>query len=393
MITKLSLEHFKCFENLRLNLAPLTLLTGVNAAGKSSVIQSLVLLHQSRRENAHTKSLVLNGALLRLGRFSDIVDYEKGRDCFTIGVTGAQLSVSWQFQSDSKELPFAPVYSRKVTFRNLEYKPSSFASEPFFPRYAVDDDSGLRKASIDLESDFADLFYLSTERIGPRETYQAETSFSEKVTLGASGELTPWFLSLHGEQQVPKSLCLNATTTLVRQVEAWLADFFPGAGLELKTVEGTGLVTLHIRTSPEGRLHRPQNVGYGLTQLIPILAACLGARPGQIVIIENPEAHLHPTAQAKMGRFLSLVAASGVQLILESHSDHILNGIRRSVKAGELKPEDVVINFFQRRDQKLLGAQIISPTINAKGVVDQWPTGFFDQFDRDLSALTEWDSQ
>jgi predicted ATPase len=372
---------------LRLPLAPLTLLTGVNAAGKSSAIQPLVLLHQTMIENENSKSLLLNGPLLRLGRFGDVVDEVHGRDSFGVGLSANGNSIRWVFRSDSKDALVAHVSECIMTVVGQQFPVSESIPDigAFLPR------SNLHPSFFEMENWLTNLLYLSTERIGPRETYPVDLGLTDKVELGSGGELTPWFLHLNRERQVHPSLCLDATTTLARQVEARLADFFPGAGLELKPVEGTNLVTLLIRTSLAGRFHRPQNVGFGLTNILPILAACLAANPGQPVIIENPEAHLHPAAQAKMGQFLAQAAATGVQVILESHSDHILNGIRRAVKERILPPESVMIHYFQRQDQE--GApesQVVSPIINEAGMIDHWPNGFFDQFDRDLEALTDW---
>ena len=386
MITSIKLEHFKCFKDLKLPFGSLTLLTGVNAAGKSSAIQPLVLLHQTLIQKRFSKSLLLNGPLLRLGRFGDVMDEVHGRDSFAIGISAKESSIRWVFNSDSKESVVAQISDRIVTVNGNQLPASQLISDSFFFPY-----SNEAKSLLETEIWLSNLLYLSTERIGPRETYPADMGLADKVELGSEGELTPWFLHVNRERQVHSSLCLDATTTLARQVEARLSDFFPGAGLELKPVEGANLVTMLIRTSPSGNFHRPQNVGYGLTNILPILAACLAASPQQPVIIENPEAHLHPAAQAKMGRFLAQVAATGVQVILESHSDHILNGIRRAVKERILTPESVMIHFFRRQNQESdQGSQVISPVMNESGVIDHWPRGFFDQYDEDLEVLTDW---
>ena len=384
MISSIHLEHFKCFADLKLPFAPLTLLTGVNAAGKSSAIQPLVLLHQTMVESMFSKSLLLNGPFLNLGRFGDVVDELHGRDSFGIEVSVNKISVRWLFRSESKDSVTAQVSEGVATVGGKPLSSPKVIDDSFFPFHNEPRCLGMCRCLLNL-------LYLSTERIGPRETYRADTRFTDKVQLGSGGELTPWFLHLNRDRKVHPMLCLDATTTLARQVEARLADFFPGAGLELKPVEGTNLVTLLIRTSLAGRFHRPQNVGFGLTNILPILVACLAASPGDPLIIENPEAHLHPAAQAKMGQFLGRVAATGVQVILESHSDHILNGIRRAVKERILPPESVMIHFFQRQGRESPSeSQVVSPVINESGIIDHWPAGFFDQFDRDLEVLTDW---
>lgn len=131
------------------------------------------------------------------------------------------------------------------------------------------------------------------------------------------------------------------------------------------------------------------NVGFGLTQILPIIISCLTAKEGDLLIIENPEVHLHPKGQAMMGEFLAEVANTGVQIIIETHSDHVLNGIRRSVKSKGIDESKVAFYFFNNR--AFNESQIISPQIDENGRIDHWPNGFFDQFDKDISFLAGWD--
>src|SRR5438046_1441121 len=83
--------------------------------------------------------------------------------------------------------------------------------------------------------------------------------------------------------------------------------------------------------------YRPTNVGFGITYALPIVVSILSARPGSLVIIENPEAHLHPRGQVRMGELLSLASTAGIQVLIETHSDHVLNGIRLAVRAKKAK--------------------------------------------------------
>lgn len=106
------------------------------------------------------------------------------------------------------------------------------------------------------------------------------------------------------------------------------------------------------------------------------------------MLIENPEVHLHPAGQSLMGEFLSAAANAGVQIIVESHSDHILNGIRRSVKSKKINNEDVVLHYFQQRSSP--NPQVISPSLSEDGTIDQWPDGFFDQYEIDLNYFAGW---
>ena len=158
--------------------------------------------------------------------------------------------------------------------------------------------------------------------------------------------------------------------------------------MNLQPVPQTNALTLGIRTSKDTDFHRPVNVGFGLTQVLPIVIAAMSAIKNDILLIENPEVHLHPAGQALMGQFLADVAHAGVQVIVETHSDHILNGIRRSVKAGRLEPSQLAIHFFRPRSSE--HAQVTSPQMNVDGNIDNWPDGFFDQFDKDSSHFAGW---
>jgi predicted ATPase len=102
-------------------------------------------------------------------------------------------------------------------------------------------------------------------------------------------------------------------------------------------------------------------------------------------LIENPEAHLHPEGQLVMGDLLARASAAGVQVIVETHSDHVLNGIRLAVKRGTLKATDTGFRFFQRND--VGAAEIKKPTIGQDGMLSEWPSGFFTQWDDALVQL------
>jgi len=393
MWTRLHLDQFKCFERLSLPLAPLTLLTGLNAAGKSTVIQSLALLNQTIRENEWGDCILLNGSLVKLGTVGDVINNLKGRNTFGIGLESEQTRCHWTALSTDRSALVAAI-------SEVQIADVSFTLEPVTGRAArirlrrlvpIDQESQSQVAAEQITDKVRGLTYIAAERIGPREVYEA-FSEEEQRTVGVQGERTAYYLFKHASDLVREPLRIEGTPPqLQRQTEAWLAQFFPGAGFKLEPVAGANLVVLSMRAHHSNDFHRPQNVGFGLTHILPILAACLGAEEGQVILIDNPEAHLHPSGQARIGSFLAKIAASGVQLIIETHSDHVLNGIRRAVRDGVLKPEQLKIHFFTPPPlDEETSARVESPAINALGQLDHWPKGFFDQLDKDMMALVDW---
>ena len=381
MLSEIRLDFFKCFNKLRLPLKPLTLLTGTNASGKSTVIQSLVLLHQTMVDTYGGPALILDGSLLSLGTLGDVVDKVNGRRQFSIGLSLDSVTVTWTFESSTSDrrdisVPLATVEVISQEKTTKEEHPLVLIPE-------------LQPGPNDaFQSLLKTLTYISAERMGPRETYMLQDPLRHR-TIGPKGERAPGKLYWYQDDLVEGILRSEHETVpnLYKQAQAWLAEFFPGASFDVQRIPGANLVTLGIRTSTDTDYHRPQHVGFGITHLLPILVACLHARRGDLVIIENPEVHLHPRGQAMVGLFLARAAAAGVQVLIETHSDHLLNGIRRAVRSSLLAPEDVAIHFFQPRAvaEAQSESQILSPLLDRQGNIDRWPKGFFDQFEKDMN--------
>ena len=377
MLTRLDLRLFKCFELLKLPLAPLTLLSGPNSSGKSSVLQTLVLLHQTTREHEWSTRLALNGAALRLGTVVDVVDEVNGRTEVEIGVATEDSACCWTFEGGRRDM------SMRVRRVSLDGRTSD---DPEALRHLLPPmDDGRVAPLADL---LRGLTYVTAERVGPQEAYPLEDPFDADL-VGAKGEHTVSVLHWGRHEPVPPGLVLpDAPPTRLRQVEARMRTLFPGCNVDLQQVPQTNAVTLGFRTSDDTGFHRPMHTGFGLTQVLPIVVAALSASAGGVMLIENPEVHLHPAGQALIGQFLADVARAGVQVLVETHSDHVLNGIRRAVRTGRLAPEQVAIHFFRPRSDD--GAQVHSPILDAAGNIDVWPEGFFDQFDRDMNYFAGW---
>ena len=116
--------------------------------------------------------------------------------------------------------------------------------------------------------------------------------------------------------------------------------------------------------------------------------ALLASQQDALVLLENPEAHLHPRGQFQLGELMARAASCGIQVVVESHSDHVLNGIRIAVRQGILAPKQVRLYYLERKPEiDQISSQVISPCIDKNGRMDQWPDGFFDEWEKSLEML------
>lgn len=379
MLTQIDLRHFKCFELLKLPLYPLTLLAGANASGKSSVLQAIALIHQTMREHEWSSRLMLNGDVVRLGSTVDVIDQVYGTHSCDISLQDRDSTwFRWKFEGGRRDLSLKVA---SVSIDDVE------KLNPTGLRHLLPWPHGESSFTQRLQG----LTYLTAERLGPREYYILADLQSTPV-VGSDGKYAVSVLDSGRDLPVLDELMVqNILPDRFRQVEARMAHFFPGCVLDIEPTSRANAAMLGIRRSGDTGFLRPVHAGFGLTQILPIIVAALSASKDDLLLIENPEVHLHPAGQAQMGKFLAEVAAAGVQVILETHSDHILNGIRRAVKGKMLPPEDVALYFFRPRGSQTDDTpQVQSPTLNNEGRLDDWPDGFFDQFDKDMNYFAGW---
>lgn len=390
MITKISLGNFKCYDTLSLALGPLTLLTGFNAGGKSTALQGLLLLSQAVRTNSRSRWISLNGPLVQLGTPGEIINKASDNRHIALGAQSVTAGISWRLDSEERiETDALPI--SQIEFSNFTWSRSKEGYDE-----GLDDLLPTNAKSAPELREIIDsirtLIFLSATRDGPREIFSSpQTSNPIHADVGSRGEFATWWLEKHSDDDVAavRRLPSEPGTTLRRQVSAWGGELFPGFEAAAQSLQKTGLVQLQLRTRITDDWRRPSNVGYGLSYAFPILVAGLLARRGQILFIDSPEAHLHPKAQSKIGRFLAAMANAGVRVVVETHSDHVLNGIRLAVHDKTINAEDVIVHFFSGVTDKSHG--IISLQLDASGAIDSWPSGFFDQSEHDLTLLAGWE--
>ena len=244
MLSQLSLKHFKCFEELKLPLSPLTLLSGTNASGKSTVLQSLVLLHQTMLDHEWSSRLQLNGSAIQLGTVSEVVDKVHGRRQFSIGLKSTKTNVDWQFGYDGDKQAMSVAVER-VLVDVATYEPPLHLRF-LFPALLED---------VQLAERLRSLSYLTAERIGPRDRYELGDPTAVQV-VGPRGGNAVGLLHQKRDQKVLTELLVEGeTSTLLGQVNARMNEFFPGASLTISPVPQANIVTLGLRNSEETDHH------------------------------------------------------------------------------------------------------------------------------------------
>ncbi len=365
MIDRLEITHLKCFQQASFPLRPLTVLTGVNGGGKSTVIQALLFARQASAA-PQGRALQLNGPFgLHLGAAHELLHPAAPEPEIGVRLHGPQAT-----DSEGWEYRFGVPDGDNTLHLTVETAPSGSVPGVGNP-----------------EGRFT---YLSAERLGPRDTLSVSAQDPEAIGVGVHGEFTAQVLALRttwkvlSERNIREELQLAqaGSPSAAKQTEAWVSEII--RPIHISTQLPVGIMASTIRfqeTGRDGSEIRPANTGFGVSYALPVIVAGLLTRPGDMLIVENPEAHLHPAAQSRIGRFLARVAGSGVQVIVETHSDHVLNGARLAVAEDRTLPSpDMVVHYF---DQD--GAVPIQ--INDKGELDRWPEGFFDQIESDLGRL------
>lgn len=348
---QITIKDYKCFSEKTVPLKSMTVLAGGNSVGKSSVIQSLLLL----RNSIDKEQTSLNGDyLLNLGNSSQVLRR---------GANDNKISVSYQTADDCtvSTLWTADIGRPEVYLRNT-----------------------VKEHDASCELTAANFHYLHAERLGPRAMYNIGSS---NRNVGWQGENAIALLSNliidtpEYNVAAAKQFYGSQNPTLRSQTDDWMNYIIPGVDLQAQRVQEINQAFVQYNE------HAPYNVGFGISYVLPVVVAGLIAQPGEMLIVENPEAHLHPSGQSRIGRFLAHVAQSGVQVITETHSEHVINGIRLAALNDRIDHNNIVVNFFSKADKPGEQPATDSIFLNKQADLEQWPAGFFDQQQRDLGEI------
>ncbi|PST93655.1 hypothetical protein C9I86_05745 [Photobacterium sp. NCIMB 13483] len=355
MINELHIKGLKSFVDEKIEFSNLTLLAGLNNSGKSSVIQALRMY-----------SSALNGMSPLLCGHGDVSDL---RSDFVSNTDDILVSLDFGEGKKGKMLL---------------------------------SDHSVEKPLIGPE-----FFYVGADRLGPQSFLPLNLSLDARPKVGDRGEFVFDFiekLERYGFL-LPEDLIHPASRgeTFEYVLQGWLTEIAPGVEFSFSTNKKADISHAEIDN------YRPANVGFGLSYTLPIIAATLGAtaiaptlidqddwvtewenlkqKNGVLLVLENPEAHLHPRGQTAMGKLIGLAAASGIQIVVETHSEHVMDGIRIAVKQGLLNSEKVKFHYLSKDKSGL--TKVDSPNLDANGKLDFWPEGFFDQTLKNRSILAK----
>lgn len=350
MIEKLHISGYKSFEKIDLELKPLTILAGLNGSGKSSVIQAIRMIVNSSIESP----------------------YLDGHGDYT--------------ELKSKYSPF---------------------SEPIVIKTTTDtgDESSLllNESTISCKNNGKFLLeYISAERFGPKSTLPICSN--RQVSIGERGEFTADFINKFSSCLVNPKMHHHSTVsdTLQDQLKAWMSEISPNVSFSFQ------INPKHDTSHVEIDSHRATNTGFGISYSLPIVLAALGLSIEEyknveqthgvhwfnrlktsnvILLIENPEAHLHPRGQTQLGILLTMLSALNVQVIVETHSDHFIDGVRIACKEIDfVTNSNVSIKYFTKQSGESSKYKEID--VDAKGGLSDWPEGFFDQMQKNLFRLS-----
>lgn len=367
MITSIKIKNFKSLEDVAFSLTNLNVLTGINGMGKSTLIQVLLLLRQSYVSNIHNKGIYLKGPLTgNLGLFNDILYKNANDDQISFRIESEGIELLWECEKG----PFMEIL--KVVSPLIDNKIPLFSENKFQ--------------------------YISAGRITPHSSF---SKFGETLAFkqfGINGEYAIQYLFEKGTEEALITDSIDEQTgkplPLINQVDFWLKNISPNASLDIKLKSSTEYELRYKFPNKEKGFDSfsAANSAFGLTFSLPIITSLLAAQAGDLLVLENPENDLHPQAQSMLGQLMARVASKGVQIIVETHSDHIINGICLAVHDGHINHELTKFYYFNRKDLET-ASKVYDIEIKPNGRIDDrvlkdnGVEGFFDQSNKDLKQI------
>jgi len=417
-ITRISVKGFKSLaEECSIEIRPLTILAGANSSGKSSIMQPLLMMKQTLEATYDPGPLLIDGPNVRFtsaeqflpksnGKVSNIFEIEfdlngsfslretfkkelkKSIEIFEMTyIEGGKAATTLRPGVRHKDLlttvpwlvdvwkKFIETQGKKIE-NELElrtYRIRCFLDIGYFPIKKADDATYASPILVQYMLDtfgtpLREILHISALRGNPQRTY--------KITAIGSqfpGRFEDYIASIIHHWQVSKDPRL-------KELESHLEFLGLTRKVGAKAIDDTQ-VELLVGRLPIGSVNSSKDmvsiadVGFGVSQTLPILVALLTAEPGQLVYIEQPEIHLHPRAQMAMAKILADAANRGVKVVAETHSSLLLLGVQSLVAEGKLSPDKVKLHWFKRRPEDGV-TEVSSADLDNAGAFGDWPEDF-----------------
>jgi predicted ATPase len=416
MLKSISVKNFKSLRSATLQFRPITLLVGPNNSGKSSLISLLLTLKQTLESRNLESPFVLDGAYVQLGSFQDVIfghmpkrkiqiDMKfagskierKRRDRGFLGAAPFSISIKVCLSSDTKTIQLTDlrifdsqsettieVKSRRIISlfgkkANILIRPrgSRASDEPYVTqrhflwqvslprvsdRASMMKEFFLRRIGNYLEQYFQEnIVYLGPLREYPKRYY---ISSGEKPSdVGLRGERTVDFLYLD-------------SMGITSQINQWLRKFKIAEQITVAPVgRAEGVWKVELLNAVTQSSDNLKDVGFGVSQILPIVVEGIMAKPGTTMIVEQPEIHLHPKAQAQLADLFIDLAKQEKFSIIETHSEHMLLRLARRIAEGKLRKRDIAIYEFKLTRSGTLVREI---PFDNQGNLRRWPGEFFE---------------
>jgi len=451
MLTSLSLHGFKCFKNkVNLKLAPINIFIGPNNSGKSTILQSLLLLKQTINSEQRDLVLRINGPDFDFGSYEEIVSENKLSCNFELGVTVKDRSGEhgWKIEfSAGKKGRF--IFPRRFvhTFNGDVVLDAHSSDRGNFDkvdvRFPHDNPKLLnlckKKITIkgegriardfsfidfcltpDLSYEFVEMFL--KKKLNPTHSRRSELRVNHKIRqmrnemerifspipiadffarmsyiaplrnfpsrvytytgtggrqLGSKGEDTAEFLYKKFSSHTKDGVNFR------RHLKKWFAN--AGIATDIKPEKLIkSFYQLKIRGSKTGAFYNISDVGFGNSQILPVVVNLFGGGQGMAHVIEQPEIHLHPKAQCELGSLCLYAKKTKQQLFIETHSFDLVTRLRRYIAEGKLSNEDLNIYYVNQRS----GVGVVRKLqINQDFSFKNWPKGFFDERYKEIQHI------
>jgi predicted ATPase len=418
MLTHLKLENFKIWRSTGpIRLAPITLLLGTNSSGKSSLIQSLLLIRQTVKGDDPNLDLNLGnpdaGDSVTLGQFKDMLcRHAAASESTSATQVGIEFGWSEHGQAEnstlfsarynkgragSAELAFLRLGKDRQGFSVERRKPGIYRlslatlvkslgqSPDFRPQRSFAFSAAmLNKLGAQAElikpigpallDELGRIIYLGPVRRMAQRDYVWAGRMPAHIGDDGSKAVDALIASgLARRSALKRKQALPAEAQLFEQTVYWLKAMNLADGLSIRALGSSARYELMIENDDQAS--NLKDVGVGVSQVIPVIVAALFAQPGHIVIVEEPESHLHPLAQSMLAELLAQVSKErNVQFVIETHSEHLFRRMQTLIAKQQITPNDAAM-YFVERDGK--SARMRTLELDDFGRVKNWPEGFF----------------